>query len=479
MRVEYGSRCGGCDVVDGGCSGDFSDRPFEEGRWASVKDKARVFFGEAVFADWISNLKFVSAESGVVLCGVPNKFVKDWIEMHYSEAIEALIRSEGVGRFGLKIFVEEPSEVYGNAGLGLEGDRLSLMERGEEFGRVQEVHVVGSALNDDFTFDSFVIGRSNEFAYAASKRVAESCDSAYNPFFIYGPVGHGKTHLVQSVARCMSAKKKRVLYITAEKFMYQFVKAIRDKDIVSFKDQFRAVDVLIVDDVQFISGKDSTQEEFFHTFSSLIDNKRQVIISADRSPSDLDGIKDRIRSHFCSGLVVDIHKTSYDLRMAILNSKVARSGIFVPVSVIEFLASKISSNVRELEGALVRVVAHSTLIGRSIDLEMTQEVLRDLLRSYDKQITAEHIQKMVAEHYGVKVADITSSKRSKNIVRPRQVAMFLTKTMTSMSLPKIGDSFGGRDHATVIHSIRKISCFMSEDPSFSAEVAALRKKLDG
>jgi chromosomal replication initiator protein len=272
--------------------------------------------------------------------------------------------------------------------------------------------------------------------------------------------------------------KRRIIYLSAEKFMFQFIRALRHKDTMAFKQQFRSVDVLMVDDVQFISGKDLTQEEFFHTFNALVDQNRQVIISADKSPSDLDGLEERMRSRLGWGLVADIHPTSYELRFGILQSKAEHMRADIPLKVMEFLAHKITSNVRELEGALNRIVAHATLIGRPITLETTQEVLSDLLRANDRRVTIDEIQKKVAEHYNIRVADMHSARRARAVARPRQVAMYLAKQLTARSLPEIGRKFGGRDHTTVMHAVRKVEELCGSDQSFGEDVELLRRMLE-
>jgi len=272
--------------------------------------------------------------------------------------------------------------------------------------------------------------------------------------------------------------KRRIIYLSAEKFMFQFIRALRHKDTMAFKQQFRSVDVLMVDDVQFISGKDLTQEEFFHTFNALVDQNRQIIISADKSPSDLDGLEERMRSRLGWGLVADIHPTSYELRLGILQSKAEHMKADIPLKVLEFLAHKITSNIRELEGALNRIVAHATLVGRPVTLETTQEVLSDLLRANDRRVTIDEIQKKVAEHYNIRVADMHSARRARAVARPRQVAMYLAKQLTARSLPEIGRKFGGRDHTTVMHAVRKVEELCGCDQSFGEDVELLRRMLE-
>jgi chromosomal replication initiator protein len=272
---------------------------------------------------------------------------------------------------------------------------------------------------------------------------------------------------------------RRVLYLSAEKFMYQFIRALRFKDTMAFKEQFRSVDVLMIDDVQFISGKDSTQEEFFHTFNALVDQNRQVVISADKSPSDLEGMEERLRSRLGWGLVADIHPTTYELRLGILQAKAESMNVQINAKVLEFLAHKITSNVRELEGALNRIVAHAELVGRAITLESTQEVLHDLLRANDRRVTIDEIQKKVAEHYNIRLADMHSARRARAVARPRQVAMYLAKQLTARSLPEIGRKFGGRDHTTVMHAVRKVEELRTSDQSFAEDVELLRRMLEG
>ena len=339
---------------------------------------------------------------------------------------------------------------------------------------------ISAPLDPRFTFDNFVVGKPNELAYAAARRVAEAGTVPFNPLFLYGGVGLGKTHLMHAIAWHIRRRtpKRRIIYLSAEKFMYQFVRALRTKDTVAFKELFRSVDVLMIDDVQFIGGREATQEEFFHTFNALVDQNRQVVISADKSPSDLEGVEERMRSRMGWGLVADIHPTTYELRLGILQAKAEPLGVAVPTKVLEFLAHKITSNIRDLEGALNRIVAHATLIGRSISLEMTQEVLHDLLRANDRKVTIEEIQKKVAEHFNIKVSDMHSARRARAVARPRQVAMYLSKQLTARSLPEIGRRFGGRDHTTVMHAVKKVEELKVTDSEFAEDVELLRRMLD-
>jgi chromosomal replication initiator protein len=328
-----------------------------------------------------------------------------------------------------------------------------------------------------------VVGQPNELAFAAAKRVADLASPPFNPLFVYGGVGLGKTHLMHAIAWQIRGQDagRRVVYLSAEKFMYQFIKALRFKDTIGFKEMFRSADVLMVDDVQFIGGKETTQEEFFHTFNTLVDRGRQIVVSADRSPSELGGLEERIRSRLGWGLVVDIHPTTYELRLEILQAKATliAEEVEIPPTVLEFLARRITSNVRELEGALNRIVAQATLVGRAITLDLAQEILQDLLRAHERRVTIEEIQRRVAEHYGIRTADMHSSRRARAVARPRQVAMYLAKQLTPRSLPEIGRKFGGRDHTTVMYAIRKIEELRTTEPLLSDDIEALRRLLHG
>ncbi len=460
-----------------------------DAQWARVRARLRAEFGEAAFKSWLKPLTLLSVADGEAKITVPTRFMRDWVRTHYADRIRALWQAENKTVLTVEVVVQtataiargEPRPVVARAGAPLSA-RPVLRADGTA------VAAVPSARDDDFgapldprcTFDNFVTGKPNEFAVAAARRVAEELKVPFNPLFLYGGVGLGKTHLMHAIAWHIRKRQpnRKVIYLSAEKFMYQFIRALRFKDTMSFKEQFRSVDVLMIDDVQFISGKDSTQEEFFHTFNALIDQNRQIVLSADKSPSDLEGLEDRVRSRLGWGLVADIHPTTYELRLGILQNKADQLGQSVPGKVLEFLAHKITSNVRELEGALNRIVAHATLVGRAITLETAQEVLHDLLRANDRRVTIEEIQKRVAEHYSIRLADMHSPRRARAVARPRQVAMYLAKHLTSRSLPEIGRKFGGRDHTTVMHAVRKIEELRSVDSSFSEDIDLLRRMLD-
>ena len=316
--------------------------------------------------------------------------------------------------------------------------------------------------------------------------MAEGGPVTFNPLFLYGGVGLGKTHLMHAIAHELQARQPhlRVLYLSAEQFMYRFVQALRDRQIMDFKEIFRSVDVLMVDDVQFIAGKDSTQDEFFHTFNALVDQNKQIVISADRAPGEIKDLEDRIKSRLQCGLVVDLHPTDYELRLGVLQLKVDyyRSqyrGLVLAPGVLEFLAHRITTNVRVLEGALTRLFAFASLVGREITLDLTQECLADILRASDRKLTVEDIQRKVADHYGIRLSDLIGPKRPRNIARPRQVAMYLAKHLTLRSLPDIGRRFGGRDHTTIMHGIRKIEELMATDSQLNDDLLLLRRALQG
>ncbi len=338
--------------------------------------------------------------------------------------------------------------------------------------------------DEKYTFENFVVGPSNELAFAAARKVAEGKGVTFNPLFFHGGVGLGKTHLMHAIALYMGAHvaNKSVIYLSAEQFMHRFVVALRNKDTQTFKEQFRNVDVLMIDDLQFIAGKTQTQEEFFHTFNALVDSKKQVIISADRSPNDMGNMEDRIRSRLSWGLVVDIHQTDYSLRIGILKSKIALlqkeyPSFFVPDKVTEYLAHRITGNVRELEGAINRIAAHSTFTARPVTLELTEDVIADLLRMYEKKTGINEIRKRICDYFNIKLTDLDSSRRSRDIAYPRQIAMYLTKSMTGMSYPEIGRKFGGKDHSTVIHAVHKIELAMNENNDVAEQIKELKNLL--
>ncbi len=455
-------------------------------QWTRIRARLRTEYGEAAFNSWLKPLALAAVDGDVVVMTVPTRFMRDWVMTNYADRIRDLWRHENPHLRGARIqfrILDNGLKKQSDARRLADDHRAALLAEGPtaQLGEAGDLNFAGS-LDRRFTFDNFVVGKSNELAHAAARKIAESKTVPFNPLYIYGGVGLGKTHLMHAIAWHIGSRdrNRRVIYLSAEKFMHQFIRALRFKNTMAFKDQFRSVDVLMIDDVQFIVGKESTQEEFFHTFNALVDQNRQIVISGDRSPSDLEGMEERLRSRLGWGLVADIHPSDYELRLGILQSKAQINGAKeVPERVLEFLAHRITSNVRELEGALNRVLAYSDLVGRPISLEMTQEVLQDLLRANDRRITIEEIQKRVAEHYNIRFADMSSARRARAVARPRQVAMYLAKQLTSRSLPEIGRKFGGRDHTTVMHAVRKVEELRETDSIFAEDVELLKRMLEG
>jgi len=465
--------------------------------WGHVSAKLNTIYGDAIFRSWLKPIQYTGSNGAKIFLSVPTRFMREWINSHYISQITQLWQSEQAAEgYVLEIVVPTPSantaaecrtEYKAEIAPQITNDVPSasnvIVPSSWQPGETADSDLqMGASLDPRYTFENFVVGKPNELAHAAARRVAESAQvvPGCNPLFLYGGVGLGKTHLMHAIAWHIRRNNptRRVLYLSAEKFMYQFIKALRCKEALAFKEHFRSVDVLMIDDVQFISGKDSTQEEFFHTFNALVDQNKQLIISGDRSPSDLEGIEERVRSRLGWGLVADIHATTYELRLGILQCKIdLMRDIQIPQKVVEFLAHKITSNVRELEGALNRVVAHATLVGRPITLETTQEVLHDLLRANDRRISIDDIQKQVANHYNIKVSDMHSARRSRSVARPRQVAMFLSKRLTAKSLPEIGRKFGGKDHTTVMHAVKRVEELMAADQEMANDVELLERIL--
>jgi len=451
-----------------------------EDGWGEVRAKLKATLGEAAYTNWIEPLRLIKTEGKVAVFSTPTTFIGNWVNRNYGVRICDMMAQAGepVDRLEFAVHSEAP-KVNGAAKPAKEFIEQPAAKSGRS-------ELPTSPLDKRLTFDQFVVGQPNELAHAASRRVAESDTVSFNPLFLYGGVGLGKTHLMHAIAWELRNNKPdaKVLYLSAEQFMHKFVQALRFKDMLNFKDMFRSVDVLMIDDVQFIAGKESTQDEFFHTFNALIDQNKQIVISADRSPNDIDDIDDRIKSRLQSGLVVDIHPTDYELRLGILQSKAEANlkhypGVVISDGVMEFLAHRISSNVRVLEGALTRLFAFASLVGRDVTLEMAQESLADVLRTTQKNITVEEIIRKVAEHYHLRVNDLLSARRARAVARPRQIAMFLAKNLTSKSLPDIGRRFGGRDHTTVIHAVKKITELKGSDAAIAEDVELLRRMLEG
>jgi chromosomal replication initiator protein len=451
--------------------------------WGLVREELIKRVDRNNYVTWIEPLKFFDLKQGVARFEVPTSFFGDWVSRNFSDHIRAQMNNAGaqVDRVEFSV-ANRPASPEAPA-----ARPLAAAQRAKQPARGNDNDEVPSApLDARFTFDTFVVGKPNELAHAAARRVAEGGPVTFNPLFLYGGVGLGKTHLMHAIAHELQTRQPhlRVLYLSAEQFMYRFVQALRERQIMDFKELFRSVDVLMVDDVQFIAGKDSTQEEFFHTFNALVDQNKQIVISADRAPGEIKDLEDRIKSRLQCGLVVDLHPTDYELRLGILQQKVELyrsqySGLVITDGVLEFLAHRITTNVRVLEGALTRLFAFASLVGREITLELAQDCLADILRASDRKLTIEEIQRKVAEHYNIRLSDMIGPKRVRTIARPRQIAMYLAKQLTPRSLPEIGRRFGGRDHTTIMHGVRKIEELMATDSQLNDDLQMLRRQLQG
>lgn len=456
-----------------------------QAEWGDVQENLRDSVGENNFITWIAPLELANLDSDVVHLTAPTNFIANWVNRNFADHILRAFGAHGLLVQRLEIAVDTRTRSAADrvqrtitAPAHAPLTAMTATTRAEE-------GIPDATLDSRFTFDNFVVGKPNALAHAAARRVAEGGSVTFNPLFLYGGVGLGKTHLMHAIAWELQHRRPeaRVLYLSAEQFMYRFVQALRDRQIMDFKGLFRSVDILMVDDVQFIAGKNSTQEEFFHTFNVLIDQKKQIVISADRAPGEIKDMEDRIRSRLSSGLVVDLHPTDYELRLGILQQKVelnraAYGDVQISQEVLEFLAHRITTNVRVLEGALTRLFALGSLTGRKITLDMVQDCLADILRSSDRKVTIEEIQRKVAEHYNIRLSDMIGPKRLRMIARPRQIAMYLSKQMTTRSLPEIGRRFGGRDHTTIMHGVRKVEELRSNDPQIAEDLDLLRRLLE-
>ncbi len=456
-----------------------------EDSWGQVRKKLFKTVGENNFVSWIEPLKLIALQDGIARFEVPTKFMRDWVSRNFADHILHQLHEHGAKVERVEFHVTA-AEMRPAPLAKVTGQHPGRTPRFASAVRIQDdAELPGAPLDSRFTFDTFVVGKPNELAHAAARRVAEGGIVTFNPLFLYGGVGLGKTHLMHAIAQELRTRHEdlRVLYLSAEQFMYRFVQALRDKQIMNFKELFRSVDVLMVDDVQFIAGKDSTQDEFFHTFNALVDQNKQIVISADRAPGEIKGLEERIKSRLQCGLVVDLHPTDYELRLGVLQQKAElyreqNQGLKIASGVLEFLAHRISTNVRVLEGALTRLFAFASLVGREITLELAQDCLADILRASDRKVTIEEIQRKVSEHYNIRLADMIGPKRVRTIARPRQIAMYLSKMMTTRSLPDIGRRFGGRDHTTIMHGVRKVEELKATDSQLAEDLDLLRRSLE-
>ena len=454
-----------------------------EQQWERVQSLLRAEVGDTAYGTWLKPIALDGLQGDRIVLSVPTRFMRDWVVTNYADRLRALWKgvNPDVRSIALNVRIMAAAQAEQVPEPEAMVTTAKPVEVEPDLPSIEAIQEMSAGLDPRFTFETFVVGKPNEFAMAAAERIAESDKPPFNPLFLYGGVGLGKTHLMHAIGHRAKQvnPRRRVLYLSAEKFMYQFVRALRSKDTMGFKEMFRSVDLLMVDDVQFISGKDSTQEEFFHTFNSLVDRGSSIVISADRSPSDLSGLEERIRSRLGWGLVADIHPTTFELRLGILQAKAEKLGVDVRQDVLDFLATRITSNVRELEGALNRIVHQAMLVNQDVTIAVAQDVLRDLLRSHERRVTIDEIQRAVVEHYAIRMSDMQSARRARSIARPRQVAMYLAKQLTPRSLPEIGKKFGGRDHTTVMHAVRQIEKLVAEDRSLADDVQQLRRQLQG
>ncbi|MPZ41088.1 MAG: chromosomal replication initiator protein DnaA [Rhizobiales bacterium] len=465
--------------------------------WNRVRERLKSNVGDDIFNSWFARMELEAAEGDTVRLSVPTRFLKSWVQSHYAERLLACWQEELSTITRIELTVRSavlkplPPKAKAPEAVAPASDKREI-KAGIELPRaaapISAVHdaLGGSPLDPRLTFESFVVGRSNTLAHAAAKQVAQGRRGdavMFNPLYIHAGVGLGKTHLLQSIAWAGNATAERkVLYLTAEKFMYGFVAALRAQNALAFKEALRAIDVLVIDDLQFLQGK-ATQGEFCHTLNALIDSGRQVVIAADRPPSELETLDERVRSRLAGGLVVEMGSLGEELRCEILKARVTAAklhhpGFDVPASVLIYIAKTVTHNGRDLEGALNRLLAHSKLTGQPVTLEMAEREIRDLIRPQEpKRIKIEEIQRIVARQYNVSRADLLSSRRTANVVRPRQVAMYLAKQLTLRSLPEIGRRFGGRDHTTVLHAVRKIENLVNTDTSLAEEIEILKRQL--
>ena len=452
----------------------------QDDAWGIVRQELKAAVGPHNFRHWIEPLRFVRAEGGVATFAAPTGFVGDWVANNFGEEIRRRLAGAGAEVHRLAFEVGAGPRAAG-AGTGMGAEPGA--EEPAAAPATSERALVGAPLDPRCTFDSFVVGRPNALAAAAARRVAEG-QVAFNPLYFYGGVGRGKTHLMHAIAWDLAARRPglNVVYLSAEQFMFRFVQALRERRMMDFKEVFRSVDVLLVDDVQFIAGKDSTQEEFFHTFNALVDSGRQVIVAADRAPAEIARLEERIASRLQCGLMVDLQPADHDLRLRVLRQRLEARRADYPEAeieepVLEMLAGRVTANLRVLEGALTRLLAFASLTARAMTSELAQECLSDVLRASDRRLDLDAIQARVAEHYGLSLADLLGPGRTRAVARPRQVAMYLAKTLTERSLPEIGRSFGGRDHTTVMHGVRRIEALRASDERIARDVDALRRTL--
>jgi chromosomal replication initiator protein len=441
--------------------------------WDQVLTRIESKVGSHSFHTWFKPTEMLADDGRRVSVRVPNLLFTEWLPKHYSVVLAEALRDVGRPNTEL-VFIPEDVKAPPAIAAVVPPEPAPMLE--EVLGQPSTTAV---GLNPRYTFDTFIVGPSNQFADAACRAVAEAPSRSYNPLFIYGGVGLGKTHLMHAIGQYVLQHHRdfKLTYISSERFMNEMINAVRYDRILDFRERYRSVDVLLVDDIQFVSGKEGTQNEFFHTFNALHDAQKQIVISSDRPPHEIPALEERLRSRFEWGLIADIQPPDIETRVAILKKKAETEVIPLPDSVAMYIASRIKSNIRELEGSLIRLIAYASLTGRGLTLELAQDVLRNVLDHDERAITIEQIQKFVAEYYQLKLADLKSRNNSKSVAMPRQVAMYLCKALTQASLPEIGRSFGGKHHSTVIHSIKKVEDLRKKDPEFNGLMTTLQESI--
>jgi chromosomal replication initiator protein len=440
--------------------------------WEEILARVQAKVNRHSFYTWFKPTTFIADDGARVTVRVPNGLFKDWITKHYSgviaEALGEVERSESLVHFVAGGMADvEPRSPQPPAAPGIRPEESVTLAVEDPLPPVMPT--TGAGLNPRYTFDSFIVGPSNQFAHAACRAVAEAPSRSYNPLFLYGGVGLGKTHLMHAIGHYVLQHDLNLvlIYISSERFMNEMINAVRYDRLIDFRERYRSVDVLLVDDVQFLAGKEGTQTEFFHTFNALYDSQKQIVLSSDCPPHEIQHLEERLRSRFEWGLIADIQPPDLETKVAILKKKAEAEAVPLPDPVAIYIAGRIKSNIRELEGSLIRLIAYASLTGRELSVDLAQEVLRNVKDHEEKAITIDHIQKFVSDYYQLKLADLKSRNNSKSIAMPRQVAMYLCKSLTHASLPEIGRSFGGKHHSTVIHSIRKVEALRKNDPQFN------------
>jgi chromosomal replication initiator protein len=429
--------------------------------WDQILSRVETKVNRHSFYTWFKPTAFVAENGLAVTVRVPNPLFKDWLTKHYSGVINEAMTEVEKGNLTVTFVAETQADA---PAIALSADEAAALERGPA------VSGPGPAgLNPRYTFDTFIVGPSNQFAHAASRAVAEAPSRSYNPLFIYGGVGLGKTHLMHAIGQYVLQHDRnlKLTYISSERFMNEMINAVRYDRVIDFRERYRTVDILLVDDIQFLAGKEGTQTEFFHTFNALYDSQKQIVLSSDCPPHEIPALEERLRSRFEWGLIADIQSPDLETKTAILKKKAETEAVPLPDDVAIYIAGRIKSNIRELEGSLIRLIAYASLTGQEISLALAQEVLKNILDHEEKAVTIEMIQKFVADYYNLKLAELKSRNNSKSVAMPRQIAMYLCKSLTHASLPEIGRSFGGKHHSTVIHSIRKVEDLRRKDQDFN------------